>query len=200
MQGAHAERFGIERPERTPTQAEMREAQRGGLDSKEAKAIITGLWRTTDNGAALYAALQEHGWELARGDKTRTDGKPYLMLIDPQGGTHELRRRVEGVKAAEIYTRMDAIDAATLPSIEQARMQQLERSLAQVEKTLEQAVERAAPEPERGTAPHEAEAAGTTPAREEKPLGRMAGEIHLAYTLSQNGQEFVDGAEERGIR
>jgi hypothetical protein len=147
VQGAHAERFGLERPERTPTQAEMREAARGGIDSKEATRIVTELWRTTDNAQAMNAALEDAGWMLARGDKQRADGKPYLMLIDPQGGVHELRRRVEGVKAAEVYARMDGIDAANLPSIDQARAQQLDRQIVtlEAERNTGRGVERTEP-------------------------------------------------------
>ena len=133
VQGAHIDRDGNGRPERTPTQAEMREAKISGIDSKTAKAIVTGLWVATDSAQAMNAALESQGWKLAKGDKTRADGKPYLMLIDPCGGTHELRRRVEGVKAADIYARMDQIDADRLPSIKQAKELQEARQPAREE-------------------------------------------------------------------
>jgi hypothetical protein len=38
------------------------------------------MWRAADSGQAMNAALEQEGWTLARGDKTRADGKPYLML------------------------------------------------------------------------------------------------------------------------
>jgi hypothetical protein len=146
VQGAHVEREGKERPARTPTQAEMREAQRSGIDSKTAKAFVTGLWRTTDSAKATNAALESYGWILARGDKPRADGKPYLMLIDPSGGTHELRRRVEGVKAADIYARMDGIDPASLPSVKEAIARQNARPPAREERahTFERAAQETA--------------------------------------------------------
>src|SRR5579862_4238341 len=50
VQGAHAERDGKERPERTPSHAEMLQADRTGLSPKQVKEQITELWRGTENG------------------------------------------------------------------------------------------------------------------------------------------------------
>jgi hypothetical protein len=100
VQGAHIGRFGIERPERTATIAEQRAAERGGVSAKEAKALGTELWNAADSGKALNAALEAHGWQLARGDKTRADGGAYFMAIDPQGEAHDELRRMMPVKAA----------------------------------------------------------------------------------------------------
>jgi hypothetical protein len=99
VQGAHAERFGSERPERTPTAAEMRQAERGAVPAKEAKALGADIWQSADSGKAISAALESHGWRLARGDKERKDGGAYFMAVDPHGHAHELRRMVP-VKAA----------------------------------------------------------------------------------------------------
>jgi hypothetical protein len=76
-----------------------------------------------DSGKALNAALEAHGWQLARGDKTRADGRAYFMAIDPQGEAHELRRMMP-VKAAELYARLADVDAAHLPSVKEARTRQ----------------------------------------------------------------------------
>jgi hypothetical protein len=120
VQGAHVERFGVERPDRTPTHAEHQQEGRGGVSAKEAKALGAELWNTTDSGKAISAALEDHGWMLARGDKMRADGSAYFMAIDPQGEAHELRRMVP-VKAAELYARMADVDAARLPNVSDAR-------------------------------------------------------------------------------
>ena len=45
VQGAHIERDGKARPERTPSHAEMQQAARTGISPKEARAHITALWR-----------------------------------------------------------------------------------------------------------------------------------------------------------
>jgi Relaxase/Mobilisation nuclease domain len=128
VQGAHIERFGIERPERTPSAAEVRQAERGAVPAKEAKALGAEIWQSTDCGKAIDAALAEHGWQLARGDKERKDGGAYFMAIDPHGHAHELRRMVP-VKAAALYERMADIDPAMLPSVKEAKEWQDERAL-----------------------------------------------------------------------
>jgi len=127
VQGAHVEREGEERPDRTPTHAEMQQAKRGAVSRDDAKSFITKLWQTTDSATALQAALAANGWMLARGDKTTAKGRAYLMVLDPQGGLHELARRVEGVKAAAVHERMAALDPAGLPSMDEARALQKAR-------------------------------------------------------------------------
>src|ERR1700731_1809333 len=64
VQGAHVEREGKERPKRTPSHAEMLQAERTGLSPKEAKEKITELWRSTDSGQAFANALDQNGWLL----------------------------------------------------------------------------------------------------------------------------------------
>ena len=127
VQGAHVERFGIERPERTPPHEQMQRASRGGVGAKEAKALGAELWAATDSGKAIKAALESHGWRLARGDKERADGGAYFMAIDPQSEAHELRRMMP-VKVAELYARMADVDAADLPSVREAKTRQQVRA------------------------------------------------------------------------
>lgn len=121
VQGAHAERDGRARPSRTPDQAEMQQAERTGLSALQVKAEITGLWRTTDSGRAFAEALAQAGYILARGD--RRD----FVVIDPNGGTHSLSRRIEGARAKDIRTRMADIDGSRLPSVAEAKEIQLSR-------------------------------------------------------------------------
>jgi hypothetical protein len=121
VQGAHVEREGKERPERTPSHAEMLQAERGAVSPEQAKALITDAWRRTDTGKSFKAALENQDWVLARGD--RRD----FVAIDPHGGTHSLARRVEGAKAKDIRARMADIDPASLPSVAEARAIQRER-------------------------------------------------------------------------
>jgi hypothetical protein len=123
VQGAHIGREG-ERPERTPSHAEMQQAERTGIDPKEAKAQLTEIWNRTDSGRAFVAAIEEQGWTLARGD--RRD----FVLVDQAGEVHSLARRIEGVRAKDIRDRMAHIHLATLPTAEQAKEMQRERQEA----------------------------------------------------------------------
>ena len=124
VQGAHVEREEAERPARTPTRAEMQQAERTGIDPKAVKAEVSGLWQQTDNGKAFAAALDEAGYRLARGD--RRD----FVIIDQAGEVHSLARRVEGARAADIRARMADLDPAGLPDAEQAKAMQAARALA----------------------------------------------------------------------
>lgn len=121
VQGAHAERDGKERPERTPSHEEMLQAERGAVSPDRAKALITDTWRRTDSGQSFKAELEKQDWLLARGD--RRD----FVAIDPHGGTHSLARRVEGAKATDIRARMADIDPESLPSVSEARAKQRAR-------------------------------------------------------------------------
>jgi len=100
VQGAHIERDGVPRPDRTPSHAEMMQAERSGLTPQEAKAEITAIWQRTDDGKSFAAALDEAGWILAAGD--RRD----FVVVDRHGEPHSLARRVEGAKAKEIRERL----------------------------------------------------------------------------------------------
>jgi Relaxase/Mobilisation nuclease domain len=122
VQGAHAEREGRPRPERTPSHAEMLQAERTGLSVQTVKATVTDIWRRNDTSRAFASALRDAGYLLARGD--RRD----FVVVDPEGGVHSLARRVEGLKVKDIRARMADLDAAQLPSVMEARRLQRDRS------------------------------------------------------------------------
>src|ERR1700734_2212742 len=115
VQGAHAEREGKERPERTPSHAEMLQADRTGLSAKGGKEKITALWRSTETGQEFAVALWQAGFVLARGDR-----RDYVV-IDPMGGTHSLARRVEGARAKDIRERMGDLPEGRLPNVQDAK-------------------------------------------------------------------------------
>jgi hypothetical protein len=121
VQGAHVERDGKPRPERTPSHREMLQAERTGVSPQQAKELMTATWRTTKNGKEFQAALTEKGWILARGD--RRD----FVAIDPTGGVHSIARRIEGAKAAEVRDRFTDIDPRGLMSVAEAKQVQRER-------------------------------------------------------------------------
>jgi hypothetical protein len=121
VQGAHVERDGSARPERTPSHSEMLQSERTGISTEQAKELMTGIWQSTKTGKEFQAALEEKGWTLARGD--RRD----FVAIDPNGGVHSIARRVEGAKAADVRQRFADIDPKTLSSVAEAKQVQRER-------------------------------------------------------------------------
>ena len=103
------------RPDRNAQDWETFRGQESKQDPKAIKVQVTALWQAADSGRAFAAALAQHGYILARGD--RRD----FCLIDRAGDEHSLARRINGVKAAEIRRRMADVDAAALPSVAEAR-------------------------------------------------------------------------------
>jgi hypothetical protein len=115
VQGAHHERDGVPRPDRTPSRAELQQEERTGIIGKVMKAEVTAIFKASDGPEALKAALAERGYLLAQGD--RRD----FVIVDKYGGIHSLARRIDGMKAAELREFMEPMDRTSLPTIEQAR-------------------------------------------------------------------------------
>lgn len=127
VQGAHHERDGVDRPDRTPSRAELRQEERTGIKGKMVKEDITAAFQACDSPEAFRAALEEHGYTLAKGD--RRD----FVVIDWRGGIHSMARRIEGMKAAELREFMAPLDRDSLPSIDEAKEQISEREAARHE-------------------------------------------------------------------
>jgi hypothetical protein len=104
----------------SPNRNEFEQARRLGTDLKEIRETIRDCWERSDTGRGFEAALAEQGYILARGD--RRD----FVVIDPAGGDHALGKRIVGVAAPEIRTRLADIDKQQLPSVDQAKTQQAE--------------------------------------------------------------------------
>lgn len=115
VQGAHHEREGVKRPDRTPSRAELRQEERTGITGKKVKEEVTAAFRASDGPEAFRAALEERGYILAGGDR-----RDYV-IIDRKGGVHSLARRIDGMKAAELREFMAAVNPESVSSIEQAR-------------------------------------------------------------------------------
>ena len=114
VQGAHAEREGVARPDRTPSRAELRQEERTGITGKQVKADVTAAYKGSDGPEAFKAALEDRGYLLAKGD--RRD----FVVIDAAGGIHSLARRLDGVTAAQLREFMSPMSRDSLPNIEQA--------------------------------------------------------------------------------
>ena len=115
VQGAHHERDGVERPDRTPSRAELRQEERTGISGKRVKEEVTAAFRASDGAEAFRAALEERGYLLARGDR-----RDYVV-IDRKGCVHSLARRIDGMKVAELREFMTTLNSESVPNIEQAR-------------------------------------------------------------------------------
>jgi hypothetical protein len=115
VQGAHVEREGRKRPDRTPSRAELRQEERTGITGKQVKAEVSEAFRTSDSPAAFKAALEERGYQLARGDR-----RDYVV-IDSAGSIHSLARRIDSMKAADLRAYMSPLDGGEIPSIAESR-------------------------------------------------------------------------------
>jgi hypothetical protein len=119
------------RPERAPKRWESYRAMQSGLKIEDIEAEVTALRQESDNGQAFKAALEEHGYILAQGDKIIA-GERALMIIDIAGDEHSLARRL-GMKSKELNEFMRDVDRSALPDIRQAQAMQQERKIAALE-------------------------------------------------------------------
>jgi hypothetical protein len=119
--GAHVERNGRPRPQRTPSHTEMLQAERTGLRPQDVKEQITGIWRITASGREFADNLVQAGFMLARGD--RRD----FVIVDRKGGVHSLARRIDGARASDIRARMADLDPMAFLTVAEARRIQRER-------------------------------------------------------------------------
>jgi hypothetical protein len=111
------------RPERAPDSYEMFRGLRSGLDPREIKAEVTGIFRSSENAADFVAGLEQHGYQMVRGDKRD------FCIVDAAGDVHSLARRLEGVNAKQLREFMRGFDRNRLPSIEDAKWRQAERRI-----------------------------------------------------------------------
>lgn len=191
----------FERPERRATKPERFRGAKSGLDPQVIASELKAIRECSDSGRSFQAGIEAAGYLLARGD--RRD----FVVIDQAGHDHSLGRRL-GIKAAELRAFMKDVEAASLPSVAEARSRQRAR---QAEREARQ--EHAAPEVQH---PHHAgakvEGNGVSgPAREEprpqqhavepkeRPLGRVQGNIRLALSLTETGTAFAAALEDKGL-
>ncbi len=115
VQGAHHEREGVERPDRTPSRAELRQEERTGIKGKDVRDQVTQLHRSSDNAESFRAALADKGYVLAKGD--RRD----FVIFDRAGGHHSLARRIEGLNAADLRAFMSGLNKDDVPAFKEAK-------------------------------------------------------------------------------
>jgi type IV secretory system conjugative DNA transfer VirD4/TraG family protein/relaxase-like protein len=195
VQGAHIEREGKPRPERTAPKWAMQQGERLKIDPRQVKAQVQELWKASDSGRSFAAALNDRGFAIAKGD--RRD----FIIVDHAGGVHSLGRCV-GSKASEVRGRMADVDRETLPTVEQAveamrarppaERPAPERSAVREEFAQAAAVVNA-PKTDRSRLPT------PLPRAPEKPLDETAADIRRAYTISDNARTFAATLAHNGI-
>jgi hypothetical protein len=116
--GKHAKRDREAQPEFPTAEAqhdEWQQGERGGMNHRERKAQVKGLYEASDTGPAFKAALEDAGYVLARGD--RRD----FVILDTDAKVHSLGRQLPGVTAKDLRAFMADIDPDSLPSVSEAR-------------------------------------------------------------------------------
>ncbi len=120
--GCHAKRDPEkERPTAAFNHAAWQQFERTGIDPRRRKAEITALYHQADSGRAFRHALEEAGYQLARGDR-RT-----LVVLDPLAEIHSLNRQITGARAREINQKLRDLDPEQLPSATQLQTTLRER-------------------------------------------------------------------------
>jgi hypothetical protein len=171
---------------------EFEQSRRLDTDLKVIRETIRACWDRSDNGRAFEAALEERGLILARGD--RRD----FVVIDREGGTHALGKRIVGVTAPEIRARLSDMDRDRIPSVSEARIRQQTRAREhQVEPRIRPtptAARQADPHAENSAAPTRVRAAGASGAT--RGAGRMLDGVARAAgsILDSIGNMFAPSA------
>jgi hypothetical protein len=116
--GKHAKRDREAQPEFPTAEAqhdEWQQDERGGMNHRDRKAQVKGLYEASDTGPAFKAALEDAGYVLARGD--RRD----FVILDSDAKVHSLGRQLPGVTAKDLRAFMIDINPDMLPSVSEAR-------------------------------------------------------------------------------
>lgn len=122
--GKHAKRDREKQPELPKAEishAEWQQGERAGTDPRAFKDAITALFRRSDNGQALQAALEERGLILAKGDR-----RDYV-IVGGDGQVYSLARQIKGVTAKDLRAFVADLDRNIIPSVDEAKARQTER-------------------------------------------------------------------------
>lgn len=91
---------------------EYQQSKRTNTNVRDVKKIFQAGWARSDSKEAFAAALKEHGYVLARGDRRA------FVAVDAQGEVRAIARYAS-VKTKDVFARLGEPD--NLPSIEQAQ-------------------------------------------------------------------------------
>lgn len=164
---------------------EIEQGKRNKIPAETVKAEVSELYQCADSGRAFVAALGEAGYTLAWGES-----RAYV-IVDKMGGPHSLSRMLNGTaKAKEWKERLKDYPPESLPKAEDIQKQH-EAARKQQQET-----------PDRGGRERDRVLETTIPAPEadrQKGLNETAGNIRLAYALTDTPQDFAAALEERGL-
>ncbi|MCK0070852.1 relaxase/mobilization nuclease domain-containing protein [Kordiimonas laminariae] len=108
---------------------EWQQALRAGRDPREIKQVFQSAWQHSDSAKALNAALSEHGFMLARGDRRG------FVAVDYRGEVYSLTRYA-GVKTKEVKQRLG--DPEKLPSVDETKATFKKRITPNLNKLIKQ--------------------------------------------------------------
>lgn len=114
------------RPPRQPKSWEVFRGQLSGINVKELEKEITELWNGADNAEAFVSAIEARGYILAQGD-TRV-----YCIVDRNGDSHSLARRIQGARAADVKEKLAGIDPKTLPHVKVAGAYQRKQNAQEI--------------------------------------------------------------------
>ena len=206
---------GMPPPQPNPKSYEMFRGMKTGIDPRDVTAEVTAIFRESENAADFVEGLRQHGYQFVKGNRA-------FCILDSAGNDHSLARRIEGINTRELRTFMQGMDLTGIPTVEQGKALHQERKIAALEADRatvqhqiewEEALAKAAIEKEKAerrfVAPEPGRDAATDGRKKEreaerqKPpapeLGRTAGEIRLAYSLTNSGMAFARALEDRGL-
>lgn len=93
---------------------EQGRARESGIPTDTIQKDVTALWHATTTGQGFADALEHSGYLLCQGDRAA------FCLVDIAGDAHSLARRIEGVTATDLHTRLSDIDRTRLPTVKEA--------------------------------------------------------------------------------
>lgn len=162
--GKHAKRDREKQPDMPREKinhAEWQQAERAGADPHAFKDAITAIYKSCDNGQAFQAALEQHGFVLAKGDR-----RDYV-LVDADGQIYSLARQINGVTAKDLRAFMADVNRDSIPGVEQAKAPQEQRGHA-LEKAPAESPEAPQPTPPQPVGPTKEETAALEQAIRER--------------------------------
>jgi hypothetical protein len=177
-------------------QAEKAQEERTGETLAQRGAAITEAWKQSDNGQAFVQALQDRGYNIARGDQ-----KAYVV-VDRWGEVHSLARQIDGAPAKDLKRRLSDYPLDRLPTVE--AMQDLARRQReeQLQARAEWERDREEPEPEKPRAPTPMERQQGLIEKQKVRRGVVEDQrrqLVALHTTERDGLRDLQAAENTGI-
>ncbi|MGC2853831.1 relaxase/mobilization nuclease domain-containing protein [Novispirillum sp. DQ9] len=112
--GVHTRPEGHPRPVAQATHQDWQASVRTGIPAMDVARRLHSAWAASTNGASFKREVEALGLCLA-------SGRRGIVAVDEAGTPHSLARRL-GKRAAEVRARLADLGAATLPTVERAKI------------------------------------------------------------------------------